>query len=103
MHTGASGGHSRSRRNLRRPPGRFSSLPREKAVEESTHRVSAPTVTERYPSVGAHLDRVTQFRLEVYGALVGGGATSAARRERDARLREVARRYGLSTGGIGGT
>ena len=80
-----------------------SSLSREKAVDESTHRVSAPTVTERYPSVAAHLDRVTQFRLEVYGALVGGGATPGARRERDARLREVARRYGLSTGGIGGT
>ena len=80
-----------------------SSLSREKPLEESTLRVSAPTVTERYPSVGAHLDRVTQFRLEVYGALEGGGATPEARHERDARLREVARRYGLSTGGIGGT
>jgi hypothetical protein len=80
-----------------------SSLSREKALEESTLRVSAPTVTERYPSVGAHLDRVTRFRLEVYGALVGGGATPEARRERDARLREVARRYGLPLGGIGGT
>ena len=78
------------------------SLPREKALEESTHLVSAPTVTERYPSVAAHLDRVTRFRLEVYGALVGGGATPEARRQRDARLREVARRHGLSVGGIGG-
>jgi hypothetical protein len=76
---------------------------REKPLEESTLRVSAPTVTERYPSVGAHLDRVTRFRLEVYGALEGGGATPAARRERDSRLREVAKRYGLSAGGIGGT
>jgi hypothetical protein len=78
------------------------SLPREKALEESTHRVSAPTVTERYPSVAAHLDRVSRFRLEVYGALVGGGATPEARRQRDARLRGVARRYGLSVRGIGG-
>jgi hypothetical protein len=79
------------------------SLSREKPLEESTHPVSAPTVTERYPSAGAHLDRVTRFRLEVYGALEGGGATPEARRERDTRLREVARRYGLSAGGIGGT
>ena len=80
-----------------------SSLTREKPLEESTQRVSAPTVTERYPAVGAHLDRVTRFRLEVYGALEGGGAKPAARRERDARLREVARRYGISPGRIGGT
>jgi hypothetical protein len=78
------------------------SLSREKPLEESTQRVSAPTVTERYPAIGDHLDRVTRFRLEVYGALEGGGATPAARRERDARLREVARRYGLSPEGIGG-
>lgn len=80
-----------------------SSLSREKPLEESTQRVSAPTVIGRYPAVGDHLDRVTRFRLEVYGALEGGGATPAARRERDARLREVARRYGLSPEGIGGT
>lgn len=79
-----------------------SSLSREKALEESTHAVSAPTVIERYPSVGTHLDRVTRFRLEVYGALEGGGATPEARRQRDSRLREVARRYGLSVEGIGG-
>jgi hypothetical protein len=77
------------------------SLPREKGVEESTHRVSAPTFVERYPAAAAHLDRVTRFRLEVYGALVGGGATPEARRERNARLSRVARRYGLAGGGIG--
>ena len=79
------------------------SLSREKPLEESTHRVSAPTFTERYPSIGADLDRVTQFRLEVYGALEGGGATPEARRVRDSRLREVAKRYGLSPGDIGGS
>jgi hypothetical protein len=78
-----------------------SSLPREKGVEESTHRVSAPTFVERYPAAAAHLDRVTRFRLEVYGALVGGGATPEARRERNARLSRVARRYGLAGEGIG--
>jgi len=78
------------------------SLSREKPLEESTHRVSAPTFAERYPAAAEHLDRVTRFRLEVYGALVGGGATSEARRERDDRLARVARRYGLPGGGIGG-
>jgi hypothetical protein len=80
-----------------------SSLSREKALEESTHPISAPILTERYPGVGAQLDRVTRFRLEVYGALEGGGATPEARRRRDEKLREVAKRYGLSTEGIGGT
>jgi hypothetical protein len=80
-----------------------SSLSREKSLEESTHAVSAPILTERYPVVGAQLDRVTRFRLEVYGALEGGGATPEARQGRDEKLREVAKRYGLSTEGIGGT
>lgn len=80
-----------------------SSLSREKALEESTHAVSAPILTERYPGVAAQLDRVTRFRLEVYGALEGGGATPEARQRRDEKLREVAKRYGLSVGGIGGT
>jgi hypothetical protein len=78
-----------------------SSLSREKALEESTHKVSAPTFVERYPSAAAHLDRVTRFRLEVYGALVGGGASPEARRERNARLSEVARRFGLPGEGTG--
>ena len=47
------------------------------------------------------LVRLARFRAEVYGALVPGGATPEARRERDARLRAVARRYGLPTEGIG--
>lgn len=80
-----------------------SSLSREKPLEESTQRVSAPTVADRYPAAAAHLDRVTRFRLEVYGALVGGGATPEARRERNDRLSRVARRYGLSGEGIGGS
>jgi hypothetical protein len=80
-----------------------SMLPREKTPEEATYRVSAPTVAESFPAVAAHLDRLAQFRAEVYGALVPGGATAESRRQRDARLRDVARRYGLPAGGIGGS
>lgn len=78
-----------------------SSLARDKALEEATYRVSAPTVAARYPEVAAHLDRLARFHAEVYGALVPGGATREARRDRDSRLREVARRYGLPVEGIG--
>jgi hypothetical protein len=79
------------------------SLSREIALEEATYRVSAPTVAERHPEVAAHLDRLARFRAEVYGALVPGGGTPEARRDRDSRLREVARRYGLPVEGIGGS
>ena len=79
------------------------SLSRDIALEEATYRVSAPTVAERHPEAAAHLDRLARFRAEVYGALVPGGATPEARRDRDSRLREVARRYGLPVEGIGGS
>lgn len=79
------------------------SLSQNIALEEATYRVSAPTVAERHPEVAVHLDRLARFRAEVYGALVPGGATPEARRDRDARLREVARRYGLPVEGIGGS
>ncbi|MEO8349725.1 MAG: hypothetical protein ABI610_12495, partial [Acidobacteriota bacterium] len=78
-----------------------SSLARESALEGATYRVAAPTVAERYPEAAAHLDRLARFRAEVYGALVSGGATREARRDRDSRLRGVARRYGLPVEGIG--
>ncbi len=77
------------------------SLPRDRALEEATYRVAAPTVAERYPEATAHLDRLARFRAEVYGALVPGGATRESRRDRDSRLRAVARRYGLPVEGIG--
>jgi hypothetical protein len=80
-----------------------SKLPKEKTPEEATYRLSAPTVSERYPAVASHLDRLARFRAEVYGALVPGGATPEARRQRDMRLRDVARRYGIPIGGIGGS
>ena len=78
-----------------------SSLARDNPLEEATYRVAAPTVADRYPDVAAHLDRLARFRAEVYGALVHGGATREARRDRDSRLRGVAQRYGLPVEGIG--
>lgn len=78
-----------------------SSLARETTQDQATYRVSAPTVSQLYPSIAATLDRLSRFRAEVYGALVPGGATPEARKERNRRLREVATRYGISTRGIG--
>lgn len=78
-----------------------SSLEREKTPAEATYQVSAPTVAQRYPAVAATLDRLARFRAEVFGALVPGGRTAQARRERDALLRAVAVRYGLPAKGIG--
>jgi hypothetical protein len=78
-----------------------SSLSREKTQEEATYRVSAPTVSERYPTIAGTLDRLARFRAEVYGALVPGGATREARKERNARLTAVAQRYGVPFRGIG--
>jgi hypothetical protein len=78
-----------------------SSLDRDKTPEEATYRVSAPTVAEAFPAVAATLDRLARFRTEVYGAMVTGGGTVEARRERNARLAAVAQRYGIPFRGIG--
>ena len=77
------------------------SLPKERTLDESTYRVAAPGFAQSYPAVAAYLDRLARFRAEVYGALASGGATTESRRERDERLREVARRYGLPVEDIG--
>ena len=61
----------------------------------------APAVASAYPMMAAALDRVSRFRIEVFAALIGGGATPEAARQRDERLRAVARRYGLPVSGIG--
>ncbi|HMA17286.1 MAG TPA: hypothetical protein VKS03_02515, partial [Thermoanaerobaculia bacterium] len=65
------------------------------------YQVSAPTVSEAFPTIAATLDRLARFRTEVFGALVPGGATAQTRRERNARLAGVARRYGIPFRGIG--
>ena len=77
------------------------SLSKERTLADSTYRVSAPGFARSYPAVAEHLDRLARFRAEVYGALVDGGGTTESRRERDSRLREVARRYGLPVEDIG--
>ena len=78
-----------------------SSLNRDKTPEEATYQVSAPTVSEAFPTIAATLDRLARFRTEVFSALATGGASREARRERNARLTAVAQRYGISFRGIG--
>ncbi|MEO8190696.1 MAG: hypothetical protein ABI682_10185 [Acidobacteriota bacterium] len=74
----------------------------ERPPQDFTYRSSAPTVLQRYPGYAEHLDRLARFRLEVFLALVPGGETPAASRERDARIADVARRYGIVPRGIHG-
>ncbi len=74
----------------------------ERPPEESTYRVSAPTVAAAYPGITNTLDRLVRFRVEIFEALIPGSQTPQARRLRDERLRNVARRYGLPVAGIGG-
>ncbi|HEX9148255.1 MAG TPA: hypothetical protein VF958_03755 [Thermoanaerobaculia bacterium] len=78
-----------------------SSLDRDTTQEQATYRVSAPTVSDRYPVIAATLDRLARFRTEVYSALATGGASGEARKERNARLTAVAQRYGIPFRGIG--
>lgn len=72
------------------------------ALSPRAYQSEAPAVAEAYSDVADRLDRLARFRLEVFEALVPGGQTPSARRERDERLRTVARRYGLPAEGIGG-
>ena len=73
-----------------RPPGDF------------TFRGAAPAAVSASPQITDAIDRLARFRIEVFDALIPGGATPEARRSRDERLRKVAQRYGLSVEGIGG-
>lgn len=66
----------------------------------SSYRTSAPTLTERNPRVGEALDRISKFREDVFAALLGGGGDLAGRRERAAKLAELARRWGIPSGEI---
>ncbi len=69
--------------------------------QEATYEVSAAAVARSFPDITKTLDRLQRFRADVLEALAGGAATEEARRQRDERLREVARRYGLPVKGIG--
>ncbi|MFN2387155.1 MAG: hypothetical protein ABR576_12885 [Thermoanaerobaculia bacterium] len=66
-----------------------------------SYRTSAPVVMEISPVLADRLDRLSRFRGEVFESLIPGGVSPEARRQRDAGLRELARRYGLSEEGIG--
>jgi hypothetical protein len=66
------------------------------------YRSAAPALFALAPDIAADLDRLSRFRAEVFEALIPGGATPAARHERDARLRVVAGRYGLPEQEFGG-
>jgi hypothetical protein len=68
---------------------------------EALYTAAAPAVVSAYPSTTECLDRLAKFRAEVFAALIPGGATPEAGRQRDERLRAVARRYGLPAKDIG--
>jgi hypothetical protein len=68
---------------------------------EAFYSSAGPSVGAAYPLMSARLDRLIRFRVEVFDALVPGGATREAAHIRDERLRAVARRYGLPVKGIG--
>jgi len=74
----------------------------ERPLEESTYRLAAPTVSSRFPVVAEQLDRLRRFRTELFEALLSGGETAEVRRQRDERVRALAKRWGLPTEGIGG-
>jgi hypothetical protein len=67
----------------------------ENPPEQAIYRVSAPTLFARASDVAARLDAIARFRGELFAALVSGGQTPEKRRERDARVAELARRWGL--------
>jgi hypothetical protein len=69
--------------------------------EDATYAVSAAAVAGSFSSITKALDRLQSFRADVLDALAGGGGSEEARRQRDERLHEVARRYGLPVSGIG--
>jgi hypothetical protein len=73
-----------------------------RSIGDAWYAVAAPGVVAQHSVATEPLDRVARFRLEVFQALIPGGATPAARRERNENLRAVARRYGLLVEGIDG-
>jgi hypothetical protein len=71
------------------------------ALRPVSYRTSAPFVMAMSPVLADRLDRLSRFRIQVFETLVPGGVTPEARRQRDAALRALARRYGLPEEGIG--
>ena len=71
------------------------------ALRPVSYRTSAPVVVAISPVLADQLDRLSRFRAEVFEALLSGGVSPEARRQRDTTLRELVRRYGLAAEGIG--
>ena len=71
------------------------------SAEEATYAATAPNVAEGFPGIARALDRIEQLRRDVLEALAPAGGTPEARRQREERLRAVARRYGLPSEKIG--
>jgi hypothetical protein len=69
--------------------------------QDATYAVTAAAVAASFSAITNALDRLQAFRADVLEALAGAAGSEEARRQRDERLREVARRYGLPTKGIG--
>lgn len=72
------------------------------ALRPVSYGSSAPAVVALAPLVTEQLDLLSRFRIDVFEALIPGGWNAETRRQRDAQLREVAKRYGLPEEGIGG-
>jgi len=97
----ASSDFSEQRWKVRKTVKDFDPSAAETTPNEALFATSAPAVASSYPSMTACLDRLARFRLEVFGALIPGGASVEAVRQRDENLRNVARRYRLPVSDIG--
>lgn len=99
----ATASFAEQRWKVRKTIAEFDPATADSSPADALYAAAAPAVASAYPSITATLDRLARFRAEVFEALIPGGATGEAARRRDGRLRDVARRYGLPAGGIGGS
>ena len=97
----ASADFSEQRWKVRKTVAGFDPSSAQASPSDVFYAAAAPAVASAYPSITASLDRLARFRAEVFEALIPGGATPDAARQRDDRLRAVARRHGLPLSGIG--
>jgi hypothetical protein len=97
----ASSDFAEQRWKVRKTVTEFDPARAEAGPAEALFSAASPAVASAYPSAASTLDRLERFRVEVFQALVPGGATPENARKRDERLRAVARRYGLPVSGIG--
>ena len=74
---------------------------RDHSAGETAYASAASAFAEAFPGIARALEGVERFRRDVLEAMAPGGATLEARRQREERLRDVARRYGLPAERIG--